>query len=668
MPHQKYKLYSIPQTLADSINTALADGLTPLEEQEPLSLSQHADRFFYLSAESSGTQGQWVTRPYQRAIMDVISLDDVEILSWQKCGRVGYTKIIVAAMAYFAQHKRRNQVVWQPTDGDAQDFVKDEVDTMLRDCPEVGEILKVDPDKKSKHNTLQKKSFIGSVLDIKGGKSSKNYRRMTKDVGFYDELDGFDSDIDNQGDATSLGDKRLTQSPFPKSIRGSTPITKGVSQIEKSMSHADMRFHRFVPCLKCDYMQTLDWSKIKYDDNDSSTTRHVCEKCGHGALYADYEEMDARGQWRSVEWDTDASTWVDTGFWIYEDPTGQHDIILYNQACQEIQWPKHVGFWIWGAYSYDLSWSQMVDEFIDANRDKKVGAIESLKTFVNMRMGETWEEEGETVDGNMLFKRREHYAAPVPDGVQVLTAFIDVQDDRFEFEVAGHGCGEELWSIEYVRLYGDLSKQQIWDTLGERLKKQYRDTDGVLHDIRLVGIDSGGHFTDEVYNFSKKHGVHWVIPTKGHSQYGRQIADFPRKRNKSGVYLTMVGTDTCKDLVYRRYDILDPGPGYCHYPISDEYDEVYFAQATAEKKRKMYRRGVAYYVWDAQKKRNEALDCRVGNVVCIRILQQHGGFTFEQPEVVTIEPEVSAPVVPVTSEKTETYVDQGVTRRRSNFW
>ena len=650
--------------ITNNINSAMADGLEPLQEQEPLSLSQWANRFFYLSPESSGTAGPWITRAYQRVIMDVISLDDVEVMTWQKPGRVGYSKILVAAMGYFAVHKRRNQAMWQPTDGDAQDFTKDEIDTMLRDCPEVGRVLKVRPDMKSKHNTISKKSFIGSVLDIKGGKSSKNYRRMTKDVGYYDELDAFDVDIDNQGGATTLGDKRLTQSPFPKSIRGSTPTIKGLSQIENSMSHADMRFHRFVPCLECGKMQTLDWSKIKFDDNDPRTTRHECESCGHGAVYADYEEMDVSGAWRSVEWDKENNCWLDTGFWIWEPPPGStDDIILYNEACEEIPWPKHVGFWIWGAYSYDLSWNKLADEFLDANQDKKIGKIETLKTFVNMRLGETWEDEGETVDGNLLYKRREHYAAPVPDGVQAITAFVDVQDDRFEIEVCGHGFGEETWSLDYVRLYGDLSKQYIWDSLADRLKKQYRDTDGVLHDIRLVGVDSGGHFTDETYNFSKKHGVHWIIPTKGHSQYGKQIADFPRKRNKSGVYLTMVGTDTCKELIYRRYDILDPGPGYCHYPVNDDYDETYFAQATAEKKKKLYRRGVAYYVWDAEKRRNEALDCRVGNLVCIRILQQHSGFVFDEPKTNEVVEELPASVV-----QSETYTDQGIPRRRSNFW
>ena len=41
-------------------------------------------------------------------------------------------------------------------------------------------------------------------------------------------------------------------------------------------------------------------------------------------------------------------------------------------------------------------------------------------------------------------------------------------------------------------------------------------------------------------------------------------------------YLTLVGTDTAKELVYQRYRITEPGAGYCHWPVKDEFDEDYF--------------------------------------------------------------------------------------------
>ena len=43
-----------------------------------LSLSEWADEFAYLSAESSAEGGRWRTLPYQKGIMDAITNPDIE--------------------------------------------------------------------------------------------------------------------------------------------------------------------------------------------------------------------------------------------------------------------------------------------------------------------------------------------------------------------------------------------------------------------------------------------------------------------------------------------------------------------------------------------------------------------------------------------------------------
>ena len=47
------------------------------------------------------------------------------------------------------------------------------------------------------------------------------------------------------------------------------------------------------------------------------------------------------------------------------------------------------------------------------------------------------------VEDAALLNRRELDDADVPEGVLVLTAGVDVQDDRFEVEVVGWGIGKE---------------------------------------------------------------------------------------------------------------------------------------------------------------------------------------------------------------------------------
>jgi len=134
--------------IKERLHKAIDLGLIPCKKPEPLSLSQWADKHFYLSSESSAIEGRWETLPYQRSIMNTISNDDIRVMTLFKSARLGYTKIITAAIGYFAEHKHRNQAIWQPTDTDARDYVSDEIDPMLRDVPVLRKLLRGDVDKK----------------------------------------------------------------------------------------------------------------------------------------------------------------------------------------------------------------------------------------------------------------------------------------------------------------------------------------------------------------------------------------------------------------------------------------------------------------------------------------------------------------------------------------
>ena len=316
-----------------NIHPSITAGLQLFRVREPLTGAEWADRYFYLSPESSGIEGKWVTYPYQVALINWMTDDDIEEVNLVKSARVGYTKCLLIAVGYGIEQKRRNVAIWQPTDGDAQGFVSDEIDPMLRDVPVVGSLLKCAVGVKSKFNTVEKKQFIGSTLDIKGGKSGRNYRRMTKDTAIYDEADGFDTDIDNEGSPFELGDMRIQTSSFPKSIRGSTPKIKGVSLIEAAVSSCKMVFYRYVPCPQCGTMQRLEFSGLRTKGDEAG--KYVCL---HGCIidYASYPGMDSAGRWQTVD-----------GVY-YDEKTD----LFFGPDDEIVERPKRIGAKIWAAYSY----------------------------------------------------------------------------------------------------------------------------------------------------------------------------------------------------------------------------------------------------------------------------------------------------------------------------
>ena len=164
--------------------------LSVLRARPPINGSDWAEKYFYLSEESSAVSGKWESLPYQKPIINIMCNDDIPEVTFMKSVRVGYTKMLMIALFYYIEHKHRGECIWQPTDSDAKKFVKDEIDTAIRDVPVIRKLFKHDPEKRNSGNTLDRKEFVGATLDIKGGTSPGNYRRMTKDVAGYDELDG----------------------------------------------------------------------------------------------------------------------------------------------------------------------------------------------------------------------------------------------------------------------------------------------------------------------------------------------------------------------------------------------------------------------------------------------------------------------------------------------
>ena len=63
---------------------------------------------------------------------------------------------------------------------------------------------------------------------------------------------------------------------------------------------------------------------------------------------------------------------------------------------------------------------------------------------------------GEAIDPTGILKRRENFGKHLPKDVAIITAGVDVQDNRLELEIVGWGKDEESWSLDYQVIYGCL--------------------------------------------------------------------------------------------------------------------------------------------------------------------------------------------------------------------
>jgi len=625
---------SISAAQIKNLKAAVAAGLRSFYRPPMLTCSEYADEHFYMSSESSYTEGKWESLPFQIGILNAMGNDQISTLNLMKSARVGYTKMLMANAAYKIEHKKRNVLIYQPRDGQAKTFMKKHVETAIRDIP-VWRSLAPWMGRKHKDSTLEDKIFTnGKTLMVRGGTAAANYREISTDDVIYDELAGFDESIEHEGNATSLGDTRIELSMFPKSIRGSTPKVLGTCQIEKACSESPYYLKFNLPCPHCDELQDLKWGgpeepfgikwrKNEKDEHDPSTAYYLCEHCGCCIENNQLDDMELHP----------------SAVWICEN-TGIHTkdfLDFYDADGNDITTPPNISIHIWSAYNSLNSWAKLVTEFFKAKGDK-----EKLQTFVNTKLGQPWDNDnGERLEWEELAKRREMYpSGKVPNWVVYLTCGIDTQDNRYEGRVWGWGAGKEAALIDRFILHGDPADQVLKDKVAERIAQSYARADGVVLNIGVVGWDSGGHYTDDVYEMSKKLGLMRVIPIRGANVYGKPIANFPRKRTAKGVYLTEVGTDNAKELLMSMLriapDVDVRKPGAIHFPLNEAVcDDVELQQLTSERKVPVRQNGRIIYKWDNQKRRNEALDCFVYALAALYIAIEKFGINLDKLSQVT---------------------------------
>jgi phage terminase large subunit GpA-like protein len=534
-----------------------------------LTVSQWADLYRRLSSESSAEPGQWRTdrAPYQRGIMDAINDPAVETVVVMTSAQVGKTEIILNIIGYHIDYDPAPIMVMQPTLAMAQTFSKDRLAPMLRDSPALqGKVA--DARSRDSGNTVLHKTFPGGHITMVGANSPSSLASRPIRILLADEVDRFPASAGAEGDPLTLAEKRTTTFWNRKKIYVSTPTIKGVSRIEAAFLNSSQE-EWCLPCPSCGEYQPLTWGQIQFDD-----VTHRCKFCGfsHGEF-----------EWKAGK-----------GKWIAKNPDSK----------------KVRGFHLNELASPWKRWSTIIEEFKQA----KAGGVETLKAWVNTTLGETWEEEGIGIEIGDLIKRRERYGCEVPNGVLVLTAGVDVQDNRLEYEIVGWGEGKESWGIQYGVIMGDPGQQHVWDMLDGVLMKDYVRQDGQKLQIMTTCIDSGGHYTQEVYEYCKKRELQRVWAIKGQGGSGVPYIQRPKTRNKAGVWLFNIGVDVGKDTITSRLKVDFEGPGYCHFPIDGEkgYDEAYFEGLTSEHRVVRYSKGKPIIHWEKRTSgaRNEPFDLR----------------------------------------------------------
>ena len=524
-----------------------------------LRLSEYADEFAVMTG-SAAEKGRWSTLPYQREILDCFTDPSVETISCMKSARVGWTKMLGVAIQYYSHQDPCPVMIVQPVKEDAEGYSKEEIKPLFEDTPCLRGLITEAKARNTASNTILLKQLSnGGLIDIVNAASGRSFRRKSRKVVFFDEVDAYPR-LD-EGDPIKLGRNRADYYWDRKIGLGGTPIFKG-GKTEQWFLLGDQRRY-FVPCPFCQAMQVLRWEQMVKEGPGAGC--YQCENCTELIPHSKKRWMVERGEWRPTA-----------------DPNRR------NEKGELIQRPGLRSYHIWAAYSYSpaADWAVLVREHTEALDDMRRGDPDAMQTFHNTVLGEPWED---TISGKLtgdgLAQRRQNLHAgngypisTVPDGVLLITAGVDVQGgggtvgERLVLTVWGWGRGEEGWHLGHWEIDGDPQQPETLAQLDQIAATDWRRADGAVLRMTMGAIDDGGYATHEVREWCRTRTSRWV-PMKGAHQKGAPLlgkgrpVDINRRNQavtKRGVLLYALGYDASVHHLQGRLRNETPGPGYLH--------------------------------------------------------------------------------------------------------
>lgn len=572
------------------LNKIVAKAMAGMLPPDDLTVTEWAEKNRRLSAESAAEPGPWRTErtPYLREPMNAWTDPKVRHIVMVAASQVGKSEFLNNCIGYVIDQDPGSILFVHPTTIDAKEYSKLRIAPMIRDCPtlraKVAEVKSRDSG-----NTILQKTYPGGILTMCG--STEAHALASKPIRYVlgDERDRWATSAGNEGDPWGLAMARQTTFYNAKSGEVSTPTVKNASAIEASFSTGTMERWKSC-CPHCGKYHEINWTDIRFDYDENLIAGHktykvrniyyVCPSCACVSTELQMKRAPAR--------------------WEAENPDA------YEQGTRS--------FWLNAFVSQWATWESIILKYLNA-----IGNTKKMQVVYNTCFGLLWEDRGDLQDEDSLMARREEYPAELPEGTLVLTAGVDTQDDRMEYEIVGHGSFGETWGVEKGIIMGRPDDDATWDKLDEMV------FDRVLHFENGVGlkmsmsfVDEGGHFTQDVRMRCRQRIGKHVFCIKGIPGPDRPYTA-PPKQMKIVVNQVIVGycwqyqigVDSGKQIIMDNLAVQTPGQKYCHFPLRDDYGSAYFAGLLSE--RLVYKTNKRQpWVWEKLPghERNEALDCR----------------------------------------------------------
>ena len=555
----------------------------------------------------------------------------------RKSAQIGATAVGIAWMGAIIATAPAKAMVIFPTISSVQDYNREKLQPTITATPDLRRRVRDQVSRSSRGSTALNKAFPGGSLVLTGANSSVDLRSKTVRYQHRDEIDDWPLDLDGQGDPEEMADARLIAHHATGDymvFKSSTPTIKGRSRIDAAFEKGDQR-HYQVPCPQCGTRQRLVFGGagvahgLKFDKAPPYRAHYVCIN-GCVIEHSDKAAMVAQGEF------------------VAQNPSGLYPSFHLDALTSRL-----------------TTWDKLAEAFLAAKDNPT-----KLKAFVNLWLGESWEERGDAPEWANLMRRRETYPRGVmPPGALIVTLAVDVQGNGLFYEAVCWGSDKQSWSLDAGFIEGDtaIAEGPVWEKLTEVSERRYADAYGNSWPADLTGVDAGFN-SNSVYAWVRgrpkamalKGQPGWYLPAIGTP--GRVDVTFGGKKRKRGALIWPVGTWPLKAEFYALLRKEAPHDGSEAYPagfvhLGEHNDERYCRQIVAETLKDREVKGRIVKEWVANGD-NHFHDCRIYNMA---LFDHLGGnrWTDDQWRVLaqqrgvpkTAQQDLFAPAAPKVEEK-----------------
>lgn len=608
--------------------------------------------------------------PYLKEPVDCLSPNHpARIVAVMKGGQIGFsTGVIESGIGWIIAQNPGNILFLSGHQELSEEAMNGKIDKMIDSC---GLRHLIKPSVLRKRNqrtgdTSKSKEFPGGSLVAGSASNHKLLRQRSVRYGFIDDFDGAKKSSTQSGNTRTLIQQRFAAYyDKMKLFFISTPETKENSNIEPVYLLGDQR--RFmIPCPCCGEYIPLFWEvPVEHKDNEvggitwkldennkliAGTVQYVCQKCGDPFDDSQKSKLLSQGYWQAT---AEAS---EVGYYSY------HISCLYAPP---------------GMYD----WEYYVRQYLEANPPGEKRKEDLHKTFVNVCLGETYSQDGESPEAKLLQRNIRNYDMGVvpeklslADGngrIVILTCACDLNgtedDARLDYEIVAWSETEASYSVTHGSIgtfiprensmavkqdrerwtYNPHKPHSVWLELEKIIGSIYMtDTANPLPEDRfnigrkmkvvLTGVDTG-HYTDYAYYFIDNSNNH-VVGVRGDKEskqrkYDADTSSFKPAKERAMLFLVDVNfvKDQLAEAMKLKWDptqAIKQPPNFMNYPLPSQGRYLYnnfFAHYEAEHKvHQESKTGEISYRWvkKSSNAQNHFFDVRVYNIALKDIITE----------------------------------------------